>query len=224
MDAEARHLALSLSLLFVLFRLSFSDDASDAATLLKFKDSVADPSGSLDGWTQNSGPCREPKWAGIICNGDGEVYGLQLENMGLSGPLNLGPLTDLPSIRTLSFSNNRFTGPMPGVRDFKGLKNVYLSANNFTGGIRDDAFDGMRSLKKVVLSRNKFSGRIPSSLVLVNSLSELWVDYNGFDGQIPNFQQSDLQVVNVSNNNLEGSIPPRLSAMDPSMFAGGEAK
>lgn len=223
MAVGARPIALSLALFSILLRATFSDEASEAAILVQFKSTIKDPSGSLQSWNPNSGgPCVKPNiWKGVICDPPtGEVFGLQLENMGLSGELNLDPLTQLELIRTLSFMNNSFAGPMPNVKQFKGLKNVYFSMNNLSGDIPDDAFDGMQSLKKLNLSRNGFTGNIPSSLVQVSSLLEVWAEDNGFVGQIPNFQQPGLKVVNVSNNNLEGKIPDGLSKMDSSMFAG----
>lgn len=151
---------------------------------------------------------------------NGQVRGLQLENMGLKGMVDLNYLVSMPHLRTLSIMNNTFAGSMPNLKNLSKLRAVYLSYNHFSGEIPDDAFLGMRFLKKILLPNNEFTGRIPSSLAALPRLMELRLEGNKFQGQIPDFHQQSLRRLNVSNNDLDGPIPTTLSKLDATSFSG----
>ncbi|OWM86897.1 pollen receptor-like kinase 1 [Punica granatum] len=202
-----------------------SNANTDSAVLLKFKSSIKDPSGVLSSWNASRPTCTKEDfsfWTGVLCY-QGSVWGLQLENMDLSGTIDVDSLVSLKSLRTLSFKNNSFEGPIPTINRLGALKALYLSDNLFSGEIPNGAFDGMLSLKKLHLAHNQFTGKIPGSLVLLPRLLELRMEDNQFTGQIPDFQQKKLLVVNLSGNSLEGPIPARLSKLDPSSFSGNKA-
>ncbi|XVF19098.1 hypothetical protein REPUB_Repub11eG0080900 [Reevesia pubescens] len=212
-------LLLLLSIHFV----SNSYALSDPQILLKFKASLTNVT-ALQNWENNSKPpCieRRSNWVGILCD-KGTIWGLQLENMGLSGTIDVNTLTGLSNLRTLSFMNNNFNGSIPELNKLTALKSIYLSNNGFSGDIPGNAFAGMIWLKKLHLSKNQFTGAIPASLASLPKLLELTLDGNLFSGQIPNFKQNGLQKVDLSNNRLEGSIPASLSKMNASMFSGNK--
>ncbi|CAD6264730.1 unnamed protein product [Miscanthus lutarioriparius] len=218
--ADAARLPLSLAP---------GDDDAAADALLKLKAGIKDDSGGLGSWSPGTSPCSDgdggsgPSWKGVMCNRNG-VHGLQLEGMGLSGTLDLRALTRLPGpgLRTLSFMDNEFAGPLPDVKELSGLRAVFLSGNKFSGVIPADAFAGMGSLKKVVLSNNDFTGPIPASLADAPRLLELQLNDNKFQGKIPDLKQDELTQVNLANNELEGEIPASLISMPPEMFAGNK--
>ncbi|MFS7962305.1 putative non-specific serine/threonine protein kinase [Helianthus anomalus] len=195
-------------------------DASDIGKLITFKSSLNNPE-ALANWDPNVAPCNLDKeiWTGIICRKDGSVSGLRLENMGLNGSIDMDILSELPSIRTLSFANNSFSGPIPDVSKIGLLRGIYLSNNNFSGVIRDDIFAGMSGMRRVKLQKNKFTGRIPGSLTKLSILVDLQMQDNEFQGEIPDFEQKGLKV-NFANNRLSGPIPSGLRNQDPSSFAG----
>ncbi|XVE98905.1 hypothetical protein REPUB_Repub03eG0148900 [Reevesia pubescens] len=189
--------------------------------LLKFKSSLTNAT-ALKNWENNSKPpCieRRANWVGVLCH-KGIIWGLQLENMGLSGTIDVDTLTGFSNLRTLSLMNNNFNGSIPKLNKLTALKSIYLSNNRFSGDIPGDAFTGMIWLKKLHLSQNNFRDEIPASLATLPKLLELKLDGNQFSGQIPDFKQRGLQKVDLSNNRLKGSIPPSLSKMDASMFSG----
>ncbi|KAG6706203.1 hypothetical protein I3842_07G212600 [Carya illinoinensis] len=101
--------------------------------------------------------------------------------------------------------NNSFEGPMPNMAKLGSLNTLYLSHNRFSDEIKDDAFDGMKSLKKVYLARNKFMGKIPKSLAALPKLMEL-----------------NLEVFYLADKQLEGRIPKSLSQMNSSSFVGNK--
>ncbi|XWS73376.1 hypothetical protein CRYUN_Cryun02cG0123000 [Craigia yunnanensis] len=212
-------LLLLLSTLFV----SNSYALSDPEILLKFKSSLTNDT-ALENWENNSKPpCVEHRanWIGVLCT-EGTIWGLQLENMGLSGTIDVNTLTGLSNLRTLSFMNNNFNGPIPKLNELSALKSIYLSKNRFSGDIPGNAFAGMIWLKKLYVSQNQFTGEIPASLATLPKLLELKLDGNRFSGQIPDFKQKGLQKVDLSINGLEGSIPASLSRMNASMFSGNK--
>lgn len=197
-----------------------TNSLTDSEILLKFRDYLVNTT-VLASWKPSTNPCSgdHGNWIGVRCAG-GSVSALKLENLGLTGYIDVDTLQLLPRLRSISFMRNEFQGPLPHLQVLGALKSVFLSNNRFSGEIPGDAFAGMGSLKKVHLANNRFTGSIPSSLTTLPRLLQLRVEGNQFQGRIPNFQQKGLQLVNVSNNELEGPIPQRLSKMDPSSFSG----
>ncbi|CAN7129305.1 unnamed protein product [Brassica rapa subsp. narinosa] len=198
-----------------------ANSITESESLLKFKQSLtyATP---LDSWTPDSDPCGgvQQLWVGILCNKNA-VFGLRLEQMGLSGTIDVASLMDLPALRTISIMNNSFTGDIPEFNRLTGLKSIYLSGNRFSGNIPSNYFSTMVSLKKVWLSNNEFSGLIPLSLATkLPNLITLHLENNQFIGNIPNFTQPSLVDVDFSNNRLTGGIPSGLSKFDVKIFAG----
>ncbi|CAK9146135.1 unnamed protein product [Ilex paraguariensis] len=212
---------LLLTLLIVFSGAVVSFDSPDSDALLKFKNSLGDVN-DLASWNPSTSPCSGDyaSWNGVMCF-SGNVWGLQLENMNLTGEIDLDSLVPLRSLRTLSFMNNEFDGPMPDFRKLGPLKSLFLSNNQFGGEIPDDAFIGMASLKKVYMANNDFTGKIPTSLAKTPRLLELRLENNQFVGRIPDFQ-TGLKVFNVSNNRLEGPIPENLTNMNQSSFSGNK--
>ncbi|KAI4379692.1 hypothetical protein MLD38_005956 [Melastoma candidum] len=158
---------------------------SESDILVAFKKSIVDPKNALSSWSGTKKPCvpgsGKAKWVGVLCLG-GAVWGLQLENMGLSGHIDVDSLTGLKGLRTLSVRNNNFDGPLPDLGKLGALKSVYLSNNKFSGDIPDDAFSGMLSLKKLHLGGNSFTGRIPTSLTKLPKLLEVGLERNQLSG------------------------------------------
>ncbi|OMO53238.1 hypothetical protein CCACVL1_28783, partial [Corchorus capsularis] len=192
---------------------------SESEILVKFKSSLSNTNSdegegalALGKWGKdiNLPPCQGgnvSNWGDAVACEGGSVTGLILENMGLSGTIDVHTLQALPNLRILSFINNKFEGPIPELKKLNRLKNIFLSKNAFSGEIPGDAFSGMIGLKKLHLSNNKFTGPIPSSLATLPKLMDLKLDGNQFSGQIPDFRQKTLAKFDVSNNALEGPIP-----------------
>ncbi|KZV26811.1 receptor-like protein kinase [Dorcoceras hygrometricum] len=210
-------------LVFVVF-LNFitSSAVSDAEILVKFRQSLKN-AGALSSWEENKSPCNGDHeiWNGVLCE-QGTVWGLKLENMGLKGVIDVEALAQMPNLRTISFMNNNFDGPLPDLHKITAIKTIYLSNNKFSGEIPPADFSGMSSLKKIYLANNKLSGPIPESLAALPRLKELTLENNEFSGFIPSFPQDRLKVFNVSNNKLEGEIPNSLSGIDASAFSGNK--
>lgn len=214
------HILITLLQLQIQAPLSYgasSPSANDCKALLNFKTSLSHAK-AFETWNiqASANPCSGT-WKGLLCH-NGVVWGLQLENMDLTGQIDVEALVPLHTLRSISLMNNKFEGEMPDWRKLGALKSLFLSGNNFSGEIKDDAFANMTSLKKVYLANNKFIGRIPSSLARPRLL-ELRLENNGFTGTIPDIRQG-LKALNLSNNQLEGPIPQSLINFNPTSFAG----
>ncbi|KAG6727527.1 hypothetical protein I3842_02G131300 [Carya illinoinensis] len=192
----------------------------ESKALLKLKKSFT-KADALSSWVPGSSPCKEGAyWIGLICY-KGIVAGLRLEGMNLSGNIDVEALLEMPALRSVSITNNAFSGPIPEFNRLGALKALYLSGNQFSGEIPSDYFAKMDSLKKIYLSDNKLTGKIPSSLAQLPNLMELHLENNQFIGEIPSLDQPTLTSINVSNNRLEGEIPvSSFSRFNASSFAG----
>ncbi|KAG7029738.1 Pollen receptor-like kinase 1, partial [Cucurbita argyrosperma subsp. argyrosperma] len=198
--------------LFLFFFLLFNPPpptsaATAAESLLRFRSSLTNAT-ALSNWNSSVPLCADARryWAGLICK-NGQLYGLRLEHMGLGGTVDVAPLAELPTLRTLSLMNNGLQGPMPDVKQIGALRALYLSDNNFSGWISGEEFEGMGNLKKLYLGRNRFSGEIPASLVKLKGLVDLGLEGNLFAGRIPDFEERDWKYLNFSGNRLVGPIP-----------------
>ncbi|CAJ1972220.1 unnamed protein product [Sphenostylis stenocarpa] len=207
---------LMLSVLAICFVPSLGD--TNAQILMRFKVSLSNGN-ALNDWGNESSLCS---WTGMLCRADQTFYGLRLEHMGLGGKIDVETLFELPTLVSFSVINNTFEGPMPEFKKLVKLRALFLSNNKFSGDVPDDAFEGMRRLKRVFLAENGFTGHIPKSLANLPRLLDLDLRGNGFGGNIPEFQQKDFRVFNLSYNQLEGPIPESLSNKDQSSFAGNK--
>ncbi|GAB4854066.1 actin-regulating kinase prk1 [Ancistrocladus abbreviatus] len=218
------HKTLPLILILMSLRPSYSKP-SDMESLLKLKQSMVDSSNALSSWDPSKPPCFRDKnnWEGLICSKGGSVYGIRLENLGLSGKIDVDSLVGLSRLRTMSFMHNNFGGSLPEIKELKAIQAIFLSYNNFEGPIDAKAFEGGSRLRKVHLDHNKFTGEIPASLIELKKLVELRLEENQFQGKIPDLKQPSLKALNLSNNQLEGPIPDSLAKIDPSAFAGNKA-
>jgi len=190
--------------------------ADNAQVLMNFKRFLSNAD-ALNNWgNQSIGVCS---WTGILCFNQ-NFHGLRLENMGLSGTVDVDTLLQLTNLNSFSVIKNNFEGPMPEFKKIVNLRALFLSNNKFSGEIPDDAFEGMKRLKRAFLAENGFTGHIPTSLAKLPNLLDVDIHGNGFEGNIPEFQQRDFRVFNLSYNKLEGQIPESLSSKDPGSFAG----
>ncbi|XP_074289079.1 pollen receptor-like kinase 4 [Silene latifolia] len=192
----------------------------DAQTLLKFKESLTNAT-ALNSWNISIPPCTNGtrNWVGVLCGRD-NVTGLQLEMMGLQGDIDMDSLAEISSLRSISLMNNSFNGPMPPIKKLERLRALFLSGNNFSGDIKDDAFKGMDMLRKVYLANNSFSGVIPTSLAELPLLLELSIANNEFSGNIPNFVSETWRLVDLTNNAFVGDIPSSFTNLNSSSFLG----
>ncbi|KAK4369781.1 hypothetical protein RND71_009256 [Anisodus tanguticus] len=199
------------------FTLTTSDIVSDRTTLLSIRSALR---GRSLLWNITSPTCS---WPGVICSQDkSSVLELHLPGMGLSGQIPSGLFSNLTKLNFLSLRYNSLSGIIPNdlFTPLLDLKNLYLQHNSFSGPIPGSIFN-LTNLVRLNLAHNNFSGSIPESFNNLRGLGTLYLHENGFSGQIPNLDLPGLIQFNVSGNNeLNGSIPSKLSGQPKDSFLG----
>ncbi|KAL8232190.1 hypothetical protein R6Q57_001968 [Mikania cordata] len=196
---------------------SATKQQNDAVSLLAFK-SKADPGNKLA--FSGNDTFTVCKWPGLQCQNDGKVIRLVLESLTLAGVFPGNTLTRMDQLRVLSLRNNSLTGPIPDLAKLVNLKALYLDHNHFTGEI-PSSISSLHRLRTLDVSYNKLSGAIPVELTNLDRLNYLRLDSNRFNGSIPPFNQSSLEVFNLSVNFLTGSVPVThtLARFGPNSFS-----
>ncbi|EOA39474.1 hypothetical protein CARUB_v10008071mg [Capsella rubella] len=135
---------------------------------------------------------------------------LKLHGTGLSGPLpssfsNLTSLTDL-SVGDISNGGSS----LEFIKGMKSLNILTFRNSNLTGTIPSNIGEYSK-LKHVDLSFNKLHGPIPASLFNISGLTYLFLGNNTFNGSLPTQKSQTLSNIDVSYNDLSGSLPSWVS-------------
>ncbi|GJZ15221.1 probable inactive receptor kinase [Tanacetum coccineum] len=205
-------------IIFSFYTTSALASSNDVASLLVAFKSLADPNNNLRYTLNNtSNVC---KWQGVQCDKDSNIVRLVLENLNLTGIFSPNTLTKLDQLRVLSLCNNSLTGPIPDLARLENLKALFLDHNFFTGVI-PLSISSLHRLRTLDLSYNKLSGVIPVRLSNLDRLSYIRLDSNRFNGSVPPFNQSGLEIFNVSANFLTGPVPVTraLARFEPELFS-----
>lgn len=164
--------------------------------------------------------------SGVHLLSHGDVYNnlinLDVSKNKLGGKVAtfLSQLERCPNLRHLNFGNNLLVGPMMSF-DFgmyPYLKYLGASNNNISGHIPPSFAKDECGLELMDLSHNHITGVIPAH-INDSHLSELRVlklSYNNLQGPIPPWVGAlkTLQVLDLSHNNLTGPIPSTIDELD----------
>ncbi|KAG1338926.1 putative inactive receptor kinase [Cocos nucifera] len=115
---------------------------------------------------------------------------------------------DQTRVLALRLPGAGLSGPIPAntLGKLDALQVLSLRSNRLTGNLPSDIIS-LPSLRNLYLQHNNLSGDIPASVSL--GLTSLDLSYNSFTGEIPLGIQnlSQLSVLNLQNNSLSGPIP-----------------
>uniref|UniRef100_A0A0E0LDT6 Protein kinase domain-containing protein n=1 Tax=Oryza punctata TaxID=4537 RepID=A0A0E0LDT6_ORYPU len=136
------------------------------------------------------------------------VISLVLPNAQLSGslPAELGRVEHL---RHLDLSGNSLNGSLPAtLLNATELRVLSLADNEISGVLPDGgSVSYSRSLQELNLSNNALAGRLPPALCRLPSLSVLGLANNYLAGELPIGGLAALEVVDLSANYFNGSLP-----------------
>ncbi|XP_050279364.1 receptor-like protein 7 [Quercus robur] len=144
---------------------------------------------------------------------------LSLSNCNFIGSSNPTFPSNHTQITSLDLSYNNFGGQCPSsLLNNAGLTYLDLSHNNFTGQLPDlstnrtqvSSSNSSSNLVSLILSYNLLNGTIPSWLYDIPSLQYLFLDNNQLTGQIDEFHHNSLKYLDISFNNLSGSVEPNI--------------
>uniref|UniRef100_A0A0E0LY88 Protein kinase domain-containing protein n=1 Tax=Oryza punctata TaxID=4537 RepID=A0A0E0LY88_ORYPU len=209
--------AISLLLLLLLGAAHLTQPAAalnqDGVLLLSFKFSLlADPLASLAGWGYaDDTPCA---WNGVVCmafpassSEAARVVSVVLPNAQLVGPI-ARELGLIEHLRHLDLSGNALNGTLPvELLRAPELRVLSLAGNGITGSLPEEVGQ-LRSLRALNLAGNALSGPIPANLTLLPNLTAVSLANNFFSGALPVGGFPALQVLDVSSNLLNGTLPP----------------
>nr|CAB3471083.1 unnamed protein product [Digitaria exilis] len=181
-----RVLLAAVALVLATAAASAQAQSSEAHALRAFRAALQGPGGAPPGelsqWVTptGGGPCAgdAPQWNRVKKCAGGRPAGRR------AAP-DLGLLTPLQGLRSLSLADNDLAGAFPDVSPLPALRSLFLSKNRLSGEISDGAFAALRGHRKLDLSNNGFTGPIPSSIATSSKLLDVNLSNNNFSGPVP---------------------------------------
>ena len=143
---------------------------------------------------------------------------LELSFNKLSGhiPTSISECTEL---QILSVQNNEMSGEIPDLSPLKKLGKslelglgqtepgrLYLNHNKFTGPFPESILQ-LQGLMRFSCADNQFTGSLPRDLRTLGECEAFFADHNQFTGELPQYLPAKLWYIDVSHNQLTGSVP-----------------
>ncbi|KAL2506959.1 Leucine-rich repeat protein kinase family protein [Forsythia ovata] len=187
-------------------------DQNDFKILNDFRNGLENP--ELLKWpAKGNDPCGPPAWPHVFCS-DGRVTQIQVQGLGLEGPLPQN-LNQLDKLQNLGLQKNQFSGKLPSFSGLLNLQFAYLDGNEFDT-IPADIFHGLSSVRVLAFDNNPFNEStgwsIPGELEDSSQLANFSCSKCNLAGPIPDFfgKLPSLTSLKLSYNRLTGDIPSTL--------------
>lgn len=146
---------------------------------------------------------------GVVCDYDGHVSDIVLQNTGLRGPLPADFGSVFGHLRHLELPDNGLNGSLPTkIFDSPNLERVDLSNNFFDGAIPCPSVDS--PVTTVSLAKNFLQGDLGCLFPKMAKLTTLNLADNRLTGAtIPvDIKNSPLHTLDLSNSGVEGTLDP----------------
>ncbi|KAJ4799009.1 hypothetical protein LUZ62_050255 [Rhynchospora pubera] len=151
---------------------------------------------------------------------------LYLYDNNISGKIP-NSLYNISSIIDLELSTNQIHGTLPSdiCKYFPDLQTLYLYENQLSGEI-PISLPNCSFLSSIDIQHNSFTGTIPPSIGKLSYLYWLNAANNQFSAKIPNdwdffnslINCTDLQVLDLGDNQFEGTIPGSIANLSTSLY------
>ncbi|XP_019197824.1 PREDICTED: receptor protein kinase TMK1-like isoform X2 [Ipomoea nil] len=185
--------------------------SNDQKILKEFRDGLENP--GLLKWPsdEDDEPCATPVWPHIICS-NGRVTQIQVQSLGLSGPLPQN-INQLDKLESLGLQKNNLYGKLPTLSGLSNLQSVFLDGNRFDL-IPANFFQGLTSIRFLALDDNPLNKTttgwsIPPDLQKSSQLTNFSCTNCNIIGPLPGYfgELPSLTVLKLSSNGLSGTIP-----------------
>lgn len=129
-----------------------------------------------------------------VCNGQGEMFALDLELNNLAGTL------------------------PPEIALFGSLNILNLWGNNIGAPLFTD-IGKLTNLRFLYGRRNHLTGTVPSELGLLTDLWQLDINQNSLRGRLPKefWTMSNLEQIHIGDNQFSGSLPDNIGSLLPKL-------
>ncbi|GAX22969.1 hypothetical protein FisN_15Hh136 [Fistulifera solaris] len=159
-------------------------------------------------------PGSECDWAGVVCNDDGIIEQLDMEQNGLAGTLP-SELQHLSALKVLSLENGVISGVIPSeIGALTALEVLDLNFNLIGGSIPSSIYT-LSTLRQLDLNDNALTGILSSEIGNMGNLTFLQIHQNQFEGTFPSAlgRLSLLEAASFESNTFEGSIPASVCSL-----------
>ncbi|XP_047267457.1 probable LRR receptor-like serine/threonine-protein kinase At3g47570 [Capsicum annuum] len=141
-----------------------------------------------------------------LCNGLPTLKGLYLWKNKLCDHMPTG-LSNCSQLQILALPDNEFGGPMHS--EFGRLINLQILELGMNRIIPQE-IENLVNLVELAMEKNQITGSVPISIFNISLF---------FGGSLPmeSFNISGLRVIDLTNNNLSGSLPPNMGSILPNI-------
>ncbi|KAL4587140.1 hypothetical protein LXL04_000006 [Taraxacum kok-saghyz] len=140
-----------------------------------------------------------------IFSNSSKIYRFNLSHNAFSGSIP-SSFTLLPSLTFLALEHNNLSGSIPDTWSSGQLSSLTLDHNFLTGKI-PNSLSKLTDLEEINLGHNHIDGVIPHGFANLSKLQSLDLSNNAINGSFPFFYSSNLSVLILDNNRLDGPIP-----------------
>jgi RHS repeat-associated protein len=166
-----------------------------------------------DHWLQGTSLAEADDWNGVTVE-NGDVVGLNLSQMHLTGPLPIA-LGKLTQLRSLFLAGNNLLGPLPvDWGELHQLTELVLWGNRFSGSLPTE-WEGLMAVTRLEIPGSRLSGPLPASWSGMQKLQRLLLSGNRLSDSIPESwgQLYQLQQLDLRDNRLRGRLPDSMEQL-----------
>ncbi|PHT89796.1 hypothetical protein T459_04909 [Capsicum annuum] len=119
----------------------------------------------------------------------------------------------LPNLRIMILSNNQFSGKIPSALSNLTKLEVLRVQRNFLHGEIPRELGDLRYTAFIDMQGNQLTGSVPTSIFNITTMQIIALTTNNLTGKLPMTicdHLPNLKVLDISNNYLDGIIPPTL--------------